>query len=76
MASPKKGGGGEGGGVIGDAPLLTEVNEHVDLLTPVEQAKVATITAAYNEDEDSVTEAQVLFILDCGKQIVRKLFAG
>jgi len=67
---------GGGGVIIGDASLLTEVNEHVDLLPPVEQARVATITAAYNEDEDSLTEAQVLFILDCAKQIVRKLFAG
>lgn len=70
------GGGGAAGGVIGDAPVIVEVNQNIGLLPETEQARVIAITADYNADENSLTLLQVEFILDCAKQIVRKLFAS
>ena len=67
------GGGGEGGGIVGDGPLIEEVEANVSLLPAGEQTQFAVVYAAYQADETSLTEAQILFVLDCGKQIVRAL---
>ena len=66
-------GGGEGGGIIGDAPLIEEVNDSKNLLSATNQLKFDAVYAKYKANEDSVTEAEVLFVLDCGKVIVKAM---
>ncbi len=68
-------GGGEGGGIIGDGPLIEEVNSQKALLSLPNQAKFDIVYAKYKADESSVTEAEILFVLDCGKVIVKDLNA-
>jgi hypothetical protein len=66
-------GGGEGGGIVGDGPLIDEVYTQKSLLSTTNQLKFEAVYNKYKTDEDSVTEGEILFVLDCGKVIVKAL---
>ncbi len=66
-------GGGEGGGIVGDGPLIGEVRIYKSNLSAVHQIEFDRVYAKYQADENSLTEHEILFVLDCGKEIVRAL---
>jgi len=66
-------GGGSGGGIIGDGSLIEEVKAQESLLSPNHRNKFDVIYNKYEADEDCLSEADILFVLDCGKEVVRAL---
>jgi hypothetical protein len=53
--------------IAGNGPIIEEVNDRKDVLTPHLQKQFATVYAIYEKDENSLTQGQFAFIAFCAQ---------
>lgn len=57
--------------IIGDNPLIEEVESNIAYVAPFRQERAEEIIALYNKDESKITAEMQVFILLCGIDIVQ-----
>ena len=63
-------GGGGGGIIIGDKPLVVELEQNKHLVADFRLARMEAILSKYHADESSVTADEQQFLFRCAADIV------
>lgn len=62
--------GGGGHIILGDKPLVDQIEENINLVSPFRRKHAQNLIAQYRANENSVTRADQHYLLRCASDIV------